>query len=139
MLYELLYTSIAVREMSEGDLEDLLADVRPKNVVRNITGLLVHDARGFMQLLEGEKQDVEEVFASIRKDARHRTVTVFHSGEIAARAYGDFSMAYRWVDPETGVAGIRDALSGTDLEAAIGEGTTMGARLLRILHESRSA
>lgn len=94
MLYELLYTSTSERDMDEYALLDLLIEARDKNVRLGITGLLVHQQQSFIQLLEGEKEQVLELYRSICADSRHTTATTVFEEEIEFRSFADWSMAY---------------------------------------------
>lgn len=137
MLYELVYTSIATRAGDEVGLDDLLEVARSRNETLNITGLLIYDGQNFMQLLEGGKAHVEDVFSSILKDERHHDITVFHKGEFEERAFGDWSMAFRRVDPETEVPVLYSALTGGELiDGELPASRNFGTRLLRLLNAS---
>lgn len=137
MLYELIYTSVATRPMDRSGLDDLLDVARSRNESLNITGLLIFDEQGFMQLLEGEKADVDAVFASIKKDERHHDVAVFHKGEIAERTFGEWSMAFRRIDRETGIPALYDALTGGERNSELPVTANCGSRLLRLLHAAQ--
>lgn len=94
-MLQIVYTSTASLEFSAADLERLVAGARTRNRTLGVTGMLVfHDGR-FLQALEGEKRAVNEIFASIRGDARHRDVMVLHRGPgPEQRAFGDWSMGF---------------------------------------------
>jgi hypothetical protein len=98
MKHELLYTSLAVREMNTDDLTGLLAQSREKNARLKITGLLIYSKREFMQLLEGNKEDIFELYNTIVKDERHQQVKLLWDGEIEDRSFKDWSMAFLNID-----------------------------------------
>ena len=137
LLYELIYTSVATRPMDTAGLDELLDVARSRNETLNITGLLIYDEQGFMQLLEGEKADVDAVFASIKKDKRHYDIAVYHRGDIAERAFGDWSMAFRRIDPETGIPALSSALMGGEHKDELPVAANCGSRLLRLLHAAQ--
>ena len=64
-MYELLYCSMATREMKEADILSILEKAREKNSRLGVTGLLVHQKRTneFLQILEGEKEVVLSLLA----------------------------------------------------------------------------
>lgn len=95
LLYELLYTSFASRDMSEADLMELLETARRKNARLDITGMLLFDQQEFMQILEGSRSDVLALYEEIRNDDRHQSVCTVHEGPIAERAFDGWSMAFR--------------------------------------------
>lgn len=94
MLYELLYTSTSARDMDEYALLDLLIESRDNNVRLGVTGLLVYQQQSFIQLLEGEKEQVLDVYSSICADSRHTGVTTVFEEGIEFRCFADWSMAY---------------------------------------------
>jgi hypothetical protein len=92
--HELLYTSLAVREMDANDLTALLTQSREKNARLNITGLLIYGKREFLQLLEGNKKDIFDLYNTIVKDKRHQQVNLLWDGEIDDLSFEDWSMAF---------------------------------------------
>lgn len=124
MLTELVYCSVATRIMTPDDLRDLLEVAREKNARLNVTGILLYSnlTREFVQMLEGERDVVEELMAVIANDERHTSVDVMFQGEIEQRSFKDWSMAFRRLeelDPEL-LEGcttfVADALPASSLE-----------------------
>ena len=95
MLIELLYSSVAAREMSEHDLVGLLETSRRNNAEHGITGLLVYHAGAFMQALEGEEETVMRLYQRILGDARHAQSRILWKGPIAERRFGEWTMAFQ--------------------------------------------
>ena len=48
----------------------------------------------FFQIIEGDKNVVQELMASIAGDSRHHSVKIFHEAEVDVRAFESWSMAY---------------------------------------------
>ena len=71
MLHQLLYVSVETHPYTEKDLAALLEQSRSKNKKLGITGMLLYYKKHFLQVLEGEKDVVFELFRVIRKDQRH--------------------------------------------------------------------
>jgi hypothetical protein len=94
MLYELLYTSLAKWEMSSNELIELLEKSREKNKLLNITGLLVYHNREFVQIIEGEKETVLELYDIITKDERHTSVRTFWENSISKRGFSKWAMGF---------------------------------------------
>jgi hypothetical protein len=94
MPIQIMYSSQASESMSVAKLEEILADARAGNQARNITGALVYVDKVFFQILEGEKDVVRNLMASIASDSRHKSVKVFYEAEVEARAFESWSMAY---------------------------------------------
>lgn len=94
MLYELLYTSHANQDLSDEDLAQLLDQSRKRNATIGISGLLIYHNQEFVQLLEGEKDQVQALYDRIALDDRHSSVRTFWDGEIERRNFRNWAMAY---------------------------------------------
>lgn len=94
MPYQIMYSSQAAKPMTVAGLEAILADARTGNETRNVTGALVYVDGVFFQLIEGDKDVVRKLMASIASDARHHSVKVFYEAEVEARAFESWRMAY---------------------------------------------
>ena len=95
MLYQLVYISAATQEFTQEDLKELLARSRRNNARVGVTGMLLFHEGSFIQVLEGECQVVEELFARIGRDPRHGGSRVLSRREIEAREFGEWSMGFR--------------------------------------------
>lgn len=97
----LVYVSQADSRLTPKDLEEILAESRGYNTDRGITGILLYaEGRGgstgsFMQLLEGEEDELEHLRERIFGDPRHHTKIVLERGEKPARDFPDWSMAFK--------------------------------------------
>lgn len=94
-LCSLVYFSRAAVPMDGAGLQQLLETSRRNNLRLNITGLLIYSADTFAQYLEGPREAVESLFATIRRDPRHRDVRLLTQGPIEERAFPDWSMTFR--------------------------------------------
>ena len=101
----LVYVSQAAHDLSEAALADILRASQRYNAARDITGALLfvegRDGRrgAFMQLLEGDGQELERLRARIFDDSRHHTKVVLDRGPLTQRNFADWSMAFRAVTP----------------------------------------
>ena len=93
-LLELIYTSFAEAQNDTDDVQNILASSERNNVASNITGLLLFDGARYIQILEGESQDVERLFMTISKDPRHHSLELLHKGPILERSFETWRMAY---------------------------------------------
>ncbi len=74
-MIELVYLSQTEHMFQEAELATLLKAARIKNAKRGITGMLLYDGLGtFIQAIEGEKAQIDELFAIISRDERHSLV-----------------------------------------------------------------
>lgn len=96
MLYELIYLSQSEpAQLDQRHLEDILRASRRSNADRGITGVLLYENGQFLQLLEGERDTVRQLYyGHIVGDRRHRNPRVVLEHEIAERAFSDWSMGF---------------------------------------------
>lgn len=92
MLIRLLYASRAAGPVTQDVVESILAQSRAHNPALGITGILCHGGEIFMQVLEGGRGPVNELYNSIVRDPRHRDVVVLHYEEIAERRFAGWTM-----------------------------------------------
>ncbi len=93
-MIHLIYISSATREMSEDDLFVLLGQSRTRNRRHNVTGMLLYRDAAFLQVLEGEANDVEEIYKSIVLDERNAGHYVIEKSEIVERNFREWSMGF---------------------------------------------
>jgi len=106
MLYHIIYFSKAVRQMNEDDLVQLLKESKDWNDPHQLTGMLVYLQGGllsknegrFMQIIEGDKNEIDYIFEKIKKDSRHQQVTVLHYEPINERDFENWLMGFETVN-----------------------------------------
>jgi hypothetical protein len=76
------------------ELMNIVETSRSRNAQAGVTGALMFNEQRFVQILEGEKNAVEETFERIRGDARHTAITVIARQKGPWRQFGGSSMAY---------------------------------------------
>ncbi|MFD0982547.1 BLUF domain-containing protein [Tropicimonas aquimaris] len=97
----LVYVSQASSDLELKDLENILAEARTYNPGKGITGILLYvegegrNRGSFMQLLEGDEIEIENLRKRIFSDPRHHTKIVLERGTKAERDFPDWSMAYK--------------------------------------------
>lgn len=96
-MIRLVYVSSATKEMSQEELLELLEQSREKNKEKNLTGMLLYANGNFFQILEGQKEDVMEIYNKITKDKRHRNCFEIDVSEIKERTFGDWSMGFKYL------------------------------------------
>ncbi len=80
--------------MDEDELLLLLQEARERNRKLGVTGMLLYKEGNFMQMLEGERQVILELYDMITKDSRHKDVTKIMTGDIKKRNYAEWSMGF---------------------------------------------
>ncbi len=98
MTYVLLYASSAVKPFGDDDLVALLRQSREKNQRLDITGLLLYKEGSFMQALEGPREAVLGVMASIQADKRHHRIHILLQQDQPQRDFAGWSMGFKRLD-----------------------------------------
>ena len=93
-MLQLVYISSAIG-CGPGEVSAILATSRRNNARLGITGLLYGDGTRFLQALEGPAAAIEQLYATIRADPRHRATVVLSRRDIAEREFGLWDMAER--------------------------------------------
>jgi FAD-dependent sensor of blue light len=122
MPFRLIYSSEAAAGLAAVELEEMLAESRIRNLAHGITGVLLFVEGAFLQILEGEKNDVVDLMERIQRDPRHHDIKVFYEEEVDERAFASWSMAYltpsaedvsKWAELE-GATTIGDVLASVE-------------------------
>jgi hypothetical protein len=93
-MIELIYHSEANHNLTPEDISNILKTARDFNFENNITGCLLYHNNEFLQIIEGEREIVQELFASIEKDKRHSSVSLLAKDGKNERMFSGWSMAF---------------------------------------------
>ena len=93
-MIQLIYASAATRPMSAGELEKLLERARTKNMLFQVTGMLLYHSGSFLQVIEGPEQGIEAIYHSISRDARHINPKILNQRSIRHREFEGWSMGF---------------------------------------------
>lgn len=93
-MFQLIYTSSAKKPFEEAELVSLLKASRQKNLELNITGMLLYKDSKFMQLLEGNENEVRRLFSTIKQDSRHEQVVVLFEKLCEHPVFNNWSMGF---------------------------------------------
>jgi hypothetical protein len=88
-----IYTSKATKQFSKRDLLDLLHDSRAFNNIDNISGVLIHSEGLFLQVIEGESEDIEYLLTRLKKDPRHNEMKLILDSCVNSRFFSNWTMA----------------------------------------------
>ncbi len=107
-LFTLLYASTFAPRAFISDVADIARTSRRRNNQDGITGLLVFDGAGFVQLVEGPHDSVAALRARLTDDRRHFDMDVLVFDYVDdARRFPDWELGYHFAD------GDGDELSST--------------------------
>ena len=93
-MHSLVYRSVANESFTIPQIYGMLSKAKDYNAEHDITGCLLYHNNQFLQLLEGEKDQVLNLFQKISNDDRHHTVSIIESEHGEERIFGDWSMAF---------------------------------------------
>ncbi|WP_231382087.1 BLUF domain-containing protein [Sphingobium indicum] len=93
-LHQIMYISTVTGTVTPQECAAIAHASAIRNRRDDVTGLLLFNSRRFLQVLEGPKDAVENIFARIHGDSRHRGVVKLREGMIDTREFGRWAMAY---------------------------------------------
>ncbi len=94
MLVRLLYASRATGQIDEALVASILEKAHAYNAAHGLTGILCTSSEGnvFLQVLEGGRPAVNELYGRILRDPRHQDVILLDYAEIAERRFATWRM-----------------------------------------------
>jgi Sensors of blue-light using FAD len=93
MLVRLLYASRAREPMTDEMISSILSQSRKNNPETGVTGVLCVCHGGvFIQVLEGGRDEVNQLYAKVLRDDRHTDVTLLEYAEICERRFAGWRM-----------------------------------------------
>jgi len=92
MLVRLLYASRTNGKPTSKVIEAILESSRRHNPANGVTGVLCHGGEVFLQVIEGGREVVNDLYNRIASDARHSAVTILHYEEVPERRFAGWTM-----------------------------------------------
>ena len=119
MPHQLAYVSTASTTMRRDDLIKLLERAREVNRKNAVTGLLLYHGGNFVQILEGDRDVVKQLFGHIAHDPRHHKVCVLFEHQTDTAEYEDWSMGFQALDGSEWMEFPNMENNPTDLRGAV--------------------
>lgn len=94
MNHTICYISNQTKQLSENELDALFQFILENNPPRNITGILLYNNGIFLQVLEGEKEVLKNLFKSIKADQRHHNVLTVLEQKIESRIFENYKAGF---------------------------------------------
>ena len=94
MMVRCVYASRAATALTSPMVEDILERSRVNNPANGITGILCYSGDVFIQVLEGGRDEVCELYNSIARDSRHSNVRLLMFEEIGERKFSNWTMGH---------------------------------------------
>ena len=91
-MYRLIYKSRSVQTLDWDIVKSITAKSEENNTVTGITGVLLASRTHFLQVLEGNFEDVNSVFRRIVRDDRHTDMSIISFSVMDARLFSAWGM-----------------------------------------------
>ncbi len=97
-IVRLIYFSELSIDAKNGSMIDqinkILVSSQKWNQIKNITGALIFDSKWFVQVLEGDLDEVWNLYRKIESDPRHVNSRFVEMVTVPSRRFSDWSMGY---------------------------------------------
>ena len=100
MPFQLTYHSVAKPDISPEDIKEIMKVSAKNNAELDVTGCLIYHNKFFLQILEGEKETVLELFDKIKLDHRNHQITLLSTDESQFRIFKEWAMAFCHIDDD---------------------------------------
>lgn len=121
-VHQLIYLSVFNTGRVDSPLKclrDIVAISQRNNARAGVTGYLIFDGDGFLQVLEGERDAIDRTFATIERDARHRETRIIGRLTAPDRAFVNWSMAGYLRRPDEAVIFAQHGVEGPFAQAQL--------------------
>lgn len=98
MQYAICYVSTVAPNLPISVIQDLLEQSSKKNNKKGITGILLFSNGNFFQVLEGEKNAVEDLFNTIKEDKKHYDLLPVFKKEISNPEFKEYKSDFLSLD-----------------------------------------
>lgn len=90
----IVYVSSAVSLLDEAELLHILQDARRDNDLHQITGVLLYNDGTFFQYIEGPADNLQKIYAKIRKSRQHRGIIELSTEAVQTRRFPEWYMGF---------------------------------------------
>ena len=94
MITRLIYFSENLINNGLNDIRSILKTAMQNNNSHQISGILYHNEFFFLQVLEGDREAVNQVFQKNSADGRHKNIVIISVDEATERTFKDWGMLY---------------------------------------------
>ncbi len=115
MVYQLIYTSKMRSGMGEKTINKIVMQSRERNQAHNITGMLLCANDVILQIIEGERHEVEALYRQITRDTRHREVMILADQETDVREFKNTPMQVKFITSAKGSAEMNALIKNSEM------------------------
>lgn len=93
-MHLVIYSSQLTKTTESVDsmLQSIIYLAKERNSKLDVTGLLFYHNVQFLQILEGKKENLDNLMALISKDSRHHSIEILVNEKIRERSFKDWNM-----------------------------------------------
>lgn len=93
-MYLIVYTSTYSGHKNDfkSDVRKIVEEAKVHNAKSDICGVLIINDGRFLQILEGEQEDLSSLMGKIQKDNRHKNVDILVDQSVETRSFDDWNM-----------------------------------------------
>lgn len=91
-MFRLIYKSRSNQPIDWNFIKQLIGTSEDKNQEAGITGVLLATRTHFLQVLEGDFDEINRLYLRIARDKRHEEVQLISFGCVESRIFGGWSM-----------------------------------------------
>ncbi len=111
MQHTLCYIRKQKEILSSSNLEDLFQFVVKTNTTLNISDVLLHNNNFFLQVLEGDKDSIQDLFANIRRDQRHHELLLILNQKVENRIFNNYEATFSVLKSKEDIERLNNYLS----------------------------
>lgn len=91
-MYRLIYKSRSKSKIGWSVVNEIISTSEASNTESNITGVLLATESHFLQVIEGDFDEVNRLFMRIARDTRHDEIQIISFGCVDGRLFGGWAM-----------------------------------------------
>lgn len=133
--YAICYISRADESLSGFDIKTLLELSVKGNNKAGIRGVLLYRNSNFLQVLEGKKVELQNVYSKICNDGRHNTLIEIFSGAIESPLFANYNSKFSVLDSKQDLISLKEYFRRSD--DFDGESSVMMELLLPFIEPSQ--
>lgn len=102
MLTRLIYASEPSEALNPATVQNIVDRARINNMRLQLSGMLAFDSGHFLQVLEGPRAGLSELYGRIAADPRHRHIELLEVAPVHERRFSRWSMGFAPADAAHG-------------------------------------
>tara|TARA_R100001369_G_scaffold91925_1_gene134804 strand:- start:210 stop:608 length:399 start_codon:yes stop_codon:yes gene_type:complete len=113
MVYTICYISSESSDLKENQLEEVFSTTKINNGSEDITGMLLYYYGNFLQVLEGEKETLLNLFENIKKDKRHKNIITIFNKQNEHRIFEGYKSGFSIIKTKSDLKNLKKYLNKT--------------------------